>query len=173
MTTPRDEIAQELMYVVGKERAEQLLAALASQYAELLRQSARANYDEITEAKGTTWANGWLRGHDRAALLIAPKAQRDAACHAVEGPAGEEGADPGTILDRLEIALPGTEAKPAVVEQDTLPAWLYQRFAVIHGCAPWDQIDDGQRAYWEHQARAVRRAVERNGFNPAAAPVSG
>ncbi|MFM9540002.1 hypothetical protein [Streptomyces turgidiscabies] len=89
----------------------------------------------------------------------------------------EEGADPGTILhtvlDRLGIALPGTDAKPAIVEQDTLPAWLYQRFAVIHGCAPWDQIDDGQRAYWEHQARAVRRAVERNGFNPAAEPVSG
>jgi hypothetical protein len=47
---------------------------------------------------------------------------------------------------------------------DTLPAWLYQRFAVIHGCPPWDRTTDRDRAYWEHQAAAVRRAVARGGF---------
>jgi len=55
----------------------------------------------------------------------------------------------------------------AVVEQapkDTLPAWLYQRFAVIHGAPPWDRLTDSERPYWEHQARAVRRAVARDGF---------
>ncbi|MEH0574348.1 hypothetical protein QBA54_07590 [Streptomyces sp. B21-108] len=40
-----------------------------------------------------------------------------AAWHAVEGAAGQEGADPGTILhavlDRLGIALPGTEEPKA------------------------------------------------------------
>jgi len=50
---------------------------------------------------------------------------------------------------------------------DTLPEWLYQRFAVIHGCPPWDTLDDGERAYWEHQAAAVRRAVARGGFKNA------
>lgn len=55
---------------------------------------------------------------------------------------------------------------------DTLPAWLYQRF--MPGGAGWDALDDADRAYWEHQARAVRRAVARGGFKtsrPAAAVV--
>lgn len=47
---------------------------------------------------------------------------------------------------------------------DTLAPWLYQRFAVIHGCPPWDQTTDEERAYWEHHAAAVRRAVARGGF---------
>lgn len=47
---------------------------------------------------------------------------------------------------------------------DTLAAWLYQRFAVIHGAPPWDLLSDDSRAYWEHHARAVRRAVARGGF---------
>ncbi|MDX3249006.1 hypothetical protein [Streptomyces sp. ME18-1-4] len=51
---------------------------------------------------------------------------------------------------------------------DTLPAWLYQRF--MPGGEGWANLDADQRSYWEHQARAVRRAVERGGFKPAAAP---
>jgi len=47
---------------------------------------------------------------------------------------------------------------------DTLATWLYQRFAVIHGCPPWEQTTDDDRSYWEHEAAAVRRAVARNGF---------
>jgi hypothetical protein len=49
---------------------------------------------------------------------------------------------------------------------DTLPAWLYQRF--MADGEGWTNLDDDQRAYWEHQAAAVRRAVARGGFRPAA-----
>ncbi|MFJ7895951.1 hypothetical protein [Streptomyces anthocyanicus] len=48
----------------------------------------------------------------------------------------------------------------------TLPAWLYQRF-MAHGVG-WDQLDEDDRSYWEHQARAVRRAVARGGFKQPA-----
>lgn len=51
---------------------------------------------------------------------------------------------------------------------DTLAAWLYQRFAVIHGCPAWDTLTDSDRAYWEHHAAAVRRAVARGGFKNGA-----
>lgn len=46
---------------------------------------------------------------------------------------------------------------------DTFPAWLAQRFDPQG--APWDGMSDDDRSYWEHQARAVRRAVARGGFN--------
>lgn len=49
---------------------------------------------------------------------------------------------------------------------DTLPAWLYRRF--MPDGIGWDNLDDGDRAYWEHQAAAVRRAVERGGFKTSA-----
>ncbi|MDX3019919.1 hypothetical protein [Streptomyces acidiscabies] len=45
---------------------------------------------------------------------------------------------------------------------DTLPAWLFRRF--MPDGEGWDYLDSGQREYWEHEARAVRRAVERGGF---------
>jgi hypothetical protein len=48
---------------------------------------------------------------------------------------------------------------------DTLPAWLAQRFDPRG--PDWNALTDDDRAYWEHQARAVRRAVERGGFKPA------
>lgn len=49
---------------------------------------------------------------------------------------------------------------------DTLPAWLYQRF--MASGVGWDNLDADDRAYWEHQARAVRRAVARGGFKAVA-----
>ncbi|MFF1444150.1 hypothetical protein [Streptomyces sp. NPDC058295] len=58
----------------------------------------------------------------------------NAAWHAAEGAAGEEGADPGTILhavlNRLGIAWPGAEAQPAVEEQCTAswPTFTLQRW---------------------------------------------
>ncbi|MFJ9012298.1 hypothetical protein [Streptomyces canus] len=65
---------------------------------------------------------------------------------------------------------PAAEA-PATEEQDTLPAWLYQRFSRSRPNTPaWDRLMDEDRSYWEHHARAVRRAVERNGFREPAAP---
>lgn len=96
----------------------------------------------------------------------------------------EEGCASGDTISALLLELMlGSVAveEPAASAPDTLPAWLYQRFAVIHGCASWDQIADGERAYWERQARAVRRAVARGGFKavapdaasvPPGAPVS-
>lgn len=47
---------------------------------------------------------------------------------------------------------------------DTLPAWLYSRFNDRLDAPAWDQLADDDRTYWEHQARAVRRAVARGGF---------
>jgi hypothetical protein len=49
---------------------------------------------------------------------------------------------------------------------DTLPAWLHQRFDPRG--PDWDQLDEDDRSYWEHQARAVRRAVARGGFKQSA-----
>ncbi|MEU5496127.1 hypothetical protein [Streptomyces griseofuscus] len=73
-----------------------------------------------------------------------------------------------------------SEARPAEAQQpetgapaDTLPAWLLQRFDPRS--PDWEQLGDDDRAYWEHQARAVRRAVARGGFKPQAdapAPVA-
>ncbi|MGW2384444.1 hypothetical protein [Streptomyces sp. NPDC001658] len=46
--------------------------------------------------------------------------------------------------------------------EDTLPAWLARRFDPRG--ADWDGMSDDDRAYWAHQAAAVRRAVARGGF---------
>ncbi|MEH0542960.1 hypothetical protein QA802_07725 [Streptomyces sp. B21-105] len=46
--------------------------------------------------------------------------------------------------------------------QDSLPAWLYQRF--MPDGEGWENLDADDRSYWEHHARAVRRAVARDGF---------
>lgn len=55
---------------------------------------------------------------------------------------------------------------PVVTEEpvvDTLAAWLNQRFDPRG--ANWEHLDEDDRSYWEHHARAVRRAVARGGFN--------
>jgi hypothetical protein len=49
----------------------------------------------------------------------------------------------------------------------TLPAWLHWRFGP-HG-QPWADVPDEDKTLWEHQARAVRRAVARGGFKQPAA----
>ncbi|WP_432130571.1 hypothetical protein [Streptomyces tendae] len=55
----------------------------------------------------------------------------------------------------------------AATETDTLPAWLHWRFGP-HG-QPWAEVPDEDKALWEYQARAVRRAVARGGFKERAA----
>jgi hypothetical protein len=60
--------------------------------------------------------------------------------------------------DRLTAAAQGDTVT------DTLAAWLYQRFINAADAAAWDTLGDADRSYWEHQARAVRRAVARGGF---------
>ncbi|MCF0086686.1 MULTISPECIES: hypothetical protein [unclassified Streptomyces] len=48
---------------------------------------------------------------------------------------------------------------------DTLPEWLYQRFAKYRTHAPaWSALTDDDQSYWVHEAAAVRRAVARGGF---------
>lgn len=54
-------------------------------------------------------------------------------------------------------------------EPGTLAAWLYSRFANALDAPAWDLLTEADRAYWEHQARAVRRAVARGGFKAAGA----
>jgi len=205
----------------------------------------------LWNAEWATEADGEFTAHARTdvpALLAEVRRLRaraltaseyDAAWHAVEGAAGEEGADPGTVLhavlDRLGIAwqdaaypaaavntlptaeeladapnpvqlrwglddvqygdddsvivmLSGPDGEPYWLEldaeraavlrrdlagpdgeqpgPDTLPAWLHRRFA--GGVPAWEFLDDGDRAYWEHQAAAVRRAVARGGFKTSA-----
>ena len=62
-------------------------------------------------------------------------------------------------LDDAVQALRATEVRG---ELGTLPAWLYQRF--LPGGIAWEYLDAETREYWEHQARAVQRAVQRGGF---------
>ncbi|WP_097930930.1 MULTISPECIES: hypothetical protein [unclassified Streptomyces] len=57
---------------------------------------------------------------------------------------------------------------PTTTEADTLAPWLYQRFMVAG--EGWDRLDEDDRSYWEHHARAVRRAVARGGFKTPATP---
>lgn len=53
---------------------------------------------------------------------------------------------------------------------DTLPEWLYQRFARYRRHAPaWSNLSDHDQDYWAHEAAAVRRAVARGGFKTPAA----
>ncbi|MFD9834474.1 hypothetical protein [[Kitasatospora] papulosa] len=56
-----------------------------------------------------------------------------------------------------------TEATP-----DTLAPWLHQRFTPEGRAANWDSLSDDDQSYWEHHARAVRRAVARGGFKAPA-----
>lgn len=47
---------------------------------------------------------------------------------------------------------------------DTLPAWLYQRFGSYRLALPWEYLAQEDQEFWAHEAAAVRRAVERGGF---------
>jgi hypothetical protein len=47
-------------------------------------------------------------------------------------------------------------------EKDTLAEWLYNRF--FPRDAPWSELDEDEKSFFEHEANAVRRAVARGGF---------
>ncbi|MEU8537117.1 hypothetical protein [Streptomyces parvulus] len=66
-----------------------------------------------------------------------------------------------------ELRRVADETAATETQADTLGAWLYQRF-MAHGVG-WDNLDEDDRSHWEHQARAVRRAVARGGFKQPAA----
>jgi hypothetical protein len=69
--------------------------------------------------------------------------------------------------DEWEAAKTADAEAAEQAPKDTLAPWLYQRF--MPDGAGWDNLDAEDRSYWEHQARAVRRAVERGGFKAEAA----
>ncbi len=71
-----------------------------------------------------------------------------------------------TVRD-VAIGLRRMADETAATETDTRPAWLHWRFGP-HG-QPWADVPDEDKALWEHQARAVRRAVARGGFKQPAA----
>lgn len=48
------------------------------------------------------------------------------------------------------------------MEDDTLAEWLWWRFG--DPSPHWSKLNDDERAYWLHEADAVRRAVLRGGF---------
>jgi hypothetical protein len=64
--------------------------------------------------------------------------------------------------DVWEAAKEAEAVAEAAKPKDTLAPWLANRFDPQG--APWDGMSDDDRTYWEHQARAVRRAVARGGF---------
>jgi hypothetical protein len=47
-------------------------------------------------------------------------------------------------------------------EKDTLAEWLFNRF--FKAGTPWEDLDEDNKAFMEHEANAVRRAVARGGF---------
>jgi len=97
--------------------------------------------------------------------------------HADALTAEEESRAVAELLDSM-LTFPGVDkvvgmGGTPVAEADTLPAWLHQRFAVGH-IHPFEELDEANRSYWDHEARAVRRAVDRGGFktDPSAAPAA-
>ena len=56
--------------------------------------------------------------------------------------------------------------------EDTLPQWLFWRFAyglgkVEESKRTWEDQPEDEKAFWQHEADAVRRAVGRGGFKSA------
>lgn len=55
---------------------------------------------------------------------------------------------------------------------DTLAQWLYNRFGPRQTRRPeWERTAEEDKAYWEHEAAAVRRAVGRGGFKTSPSEV--
>jgi hypothetical protein len=57
---------------------------------------------------------------------------------------------------------------------DTFPQWLYQRMGVSRWRTDdpsrgWDGLSEEDKAYWIHEAAAIRRAAARDGFKKATA----
>lgn len=73
------------------------------------------------------------------------------------------------VQESLRAHFPNVEfvllTGPALVVEDTLPQWLAWRFGdkpTAHD--DWAGLSAEDRAYWEHEAAAVRRAVMRGGY---------
>lgn len=55
----------------------------------------------------------------------------------------------------------------------SLAEWVFYRFSASvvdrseDGGAAWEALDEDSRLHWQHEADAVRRAVERDGGRPS------
>lgn len=125
-------------------------------------------------------ARAFLAEHDtavRAELRAAIAADLAKIADRVEGLVAERygaasGIGPGSAEMVREAArtvsvfpLPEEKASAGTAPEaapDTLAAWLHWRFGP--NGKRWDGLGEDDRSYWEHQARAVRRAVGRGGF---------
>ncbi|MEH0442489.1 hypothetical protein QA811_02140 [Streptomyces sp. B21-102] len=134
-----------------------------------------------TEDYGNGWSDATLRAQSYLLGLaqIANEAEFAATPCSPVVPC-EDGGEPCDVHERLlghyddshELCAPdcGTADGPSRVAaeeqpaetQDSLPCWLYQRF--MPDGVGWENLDADDRSYWEHHARAVRRAVARGGF---------
>jgi hypothetical protein len=80
--------------------------------------------------------------------------------------------DPDRCADTLAgMSTPAERAARAEQLADTLPAWLcnrYRRYAFPDDRRTWEQLHGDDRSFWEHEAAAVRRAVDRGGFKAQA-----
>ncbi|TGZ14705.1 hypothetical protein DV517_61880 [Streptomyces sp. S816] len=80
------------------------------------------------------------------------------------------GIDPGVttalVAEVRRLRARVTELEGKTNGPDTLAAWLHWRFGTP--AEPWSEVPDEDKACWEHQARAVRRAVARDGFKTTA-----
>lgn len=74
-------------------------------------------------------------------------------------------AESGRGDEAVRAFLAGSPAEEPSAVEDPLAPWLAQRFDPRG--APWDGMSDDDRSHWEHQARTVRRAVTRGGFEAA------
>ena len=78
-----------------------------------------------------------------------------------------EDASQDDVLDTIDLEL---EKWPLSLEgdnDDTLPQWLFKRFGHYRpefADEVWDRLTDDNKAFWQHEADAVRRAVGRGGF---------
>ncbi|QKW31458.1 hypothetical protein HUT11_35435 (plasmid) [Streptomyces seoulensis] len=158
-----------------------LLAELAAVRAEITTEIARFGiYGSAPVATKALVARADELVNEKAALraeLAAVRAERDQALEDLTGvnlARWEEEQDNARLRLALKSAQRGrrkararvADPEKATAELDTMPAWLYQRFskARLLDMPTWDNLDDDSRTYWEHQARAVRRAVARGGF---------
>lgn len=48
---------------------------------------------------------------------------------------------------------------------DPLAQWLYNRLiSSYYSEVTWEELDENDKSFWEHEANAVRVAVARDGF---------
>lgn len=105
---------------------------------------------------------------EAAGLIEAEQAREEATEWAQYGELDHETEVGGGYVRETAALLRRMAAEEQAAEtQDSLPAWLYQRF--MPDGVGWESLDADDRSYWDHQARAVRRAVTRGGFKAAIA----